>query len=126
MTRAAEIVGRLTLDFTRGTLRLATAMTTPIKPDVVLDEETIQELWPPCEVVDYTGSIITRLLGLPGHEKPCDQRAAWIARSCCHCGQHDIILLCNRHYVLALRELVACSGCWCPLARSELTFEELT
>jgi len=61
--------------------------------EVVLDERTVAELWPVCEM---ERSIWDVALGVGVPEKhTCDRPSRWIVHSRCGCGAVEVSLLCT-------------------------------
>lgn len=62
---------------------------------VGLDEATMRDLWPVCEM-EY--GIYDKQIGVGAPEKhECDQPSKWIVHSRCRCGAREISLLCTPH-----------------------------
>lgn len=86
-----------------------------------LDERTKKELQPPCET--FT---IRSLAGIVlWVSEQCSCPAKWIMRTSCHCGTHDLALICTKHKDEAVAGMNGCNGCRCKLTAAELAFEEL-
>ena len=67
-------------------------MTAPTDVDTELDQQTVEQLTPPCEVRELNLCLIHGI-----HTHPCDRPAAWIIRTTCTCSAVETALVCDPH-----------------------------
>jgi hypothetical protein len=86
-------------------------MSTPVLPDVEVDERTIDELQAGCDV---TVATVVRLAGAVAVRMDrCELPAEWIVRTTCRCGATEANLVCDPHVALVGTPAFVCKACRC-------------